>query len=322
MIDIPIEKIIEKIKTEKSLSESEIREKIKEKCDQLGGLVSEQGAATIIANELGVQLFKIGGNVKIADLYTNAKNIEVVGKVLQKYELKDFSRKDGGEGKIASFLLGDETGIVRIVLWNDQTSIFDKIEEGSIILIKNPMVKENNGKIELQLNKFSSLEINPEGISINVPSTRRESKAKYIKDLSENEEDVELLATIIQVFDPRFFEICPQCRKRLNEGMCDVHGMVEPETNALLSLILDDGTGTLRSTFWKKQADILLKEDILKYKETGFEEKKTDLLGEIVKVIGDVKRNESFDRLEFTPKFVYTQLDPEKEIERFNERKI
>ena len=54
MIDIPRAEIVTKIKEAKGLSEDEINAKIQEKLTQLAGLISEDGAAHIIANELGV----------------------------------------------------------------------------------------------------------------------------------------------------------------------------------------------------------------------------------------------------------------------------
>ena len=58
MLKIPLNDIIAKILKETSLSEAEINTKIDQKLDQLSGLISKEGAAHIIANELGVKLFE------------------------------------------------------------------------------------------------------------------------------------------------------------------------------------------------------------------------------------------------------------------------
>ena len=58
MLKIPLENIIEKIKQNTSLSEADINAKIDDKLKQLSGLISKEGAAHIIANELGVKLFE------------------------------------------------------------------------------------------------------------------------------------------------------------------------------------------------------------------------------------------------------------------------
>jgi hypothetical protein len=43
---------------------------------------------------------------------------------------------------------------------------------------------------------------------------------------------------------------------------------------------------------------------------------KNELLGEIVKVVGRCKRNETFDRIELTANLVFRHLDPEEELAR------
>ena len=55
MFKLPLQDIINKIKEKTELSEAEINSKINQKLDQLSGLISKEGAAHIIANELGVK---------------------------------------------------------------------------------------------------------------------------------------------------------------------------------------------------------------------------------------------------------------------------
>ena len=50
MIKVPLSTIIEKIKENSNLTIDDINSKIKEKMDQLSGLISDEGAAHIIAN--------------------------------------------------------------------------------------------------------------------------------------------------------------------------------------------------------------------------------------------------------------------------------
>ncbi|HXQ94690.1 MAG TPA: hypothetical protein VN864_05945, partial [Thermoplasmata archaeon] len=38
---------------------------------------------------------------------------------------------------------------------------------------------------------------------------------------------------------------CPQCRRSVRQGICRVHGTVEPEPDLRARLVLDDGTGAL-----------------------------------------------------------------------------
>ena len=83
MLHIPVKDVVEKIKESTSLPEEEIRAQIKSKLESLDGLVSEEGAAYIIASELGVKLFKdvLDGALEIKNIISGMRNVEVVGKI-------------------------------------------------------------------------------------------------------------------------------------------------------------------------------------------------------------------------------------------------
>ena len=336
MIDIPLPDIIAKIKEQKGLSEAEIRTRIKEKLKQLAGLISEEGAAHIVANELGIELVKTGGEAKIRDLYPGMRSVTVPGRVTRKFEVRQFN-KEGRQGKVASFFIADETGQVRVTLWNDQANDYDKFTDGDIVRVKNGYVKENRGFTELHLNADSRLELAPKGVTIGEIKRqqaleRPPAERKTIKEMTGAEENVELLATVVQLYDPRYFDVCPQCGKRAimtadggqTAARCPEHGIITPQTNYVLSAFLDDGTGNMRATFWRQQAQRLTgKSDsqLLQYKDnpTSFEEVKTELLGEIIKVVGRCKKNETFDRVELTANLVFKDINPEEELARLKE---
>ena len=136
MINMPLSQIKEKIIKEGSLSEAELDTKIKEKMDKLSGLISEEGAAHIIANELGIKLFEVSGKLQVQNILAGMSNVEVSGKVVKKYEVREFATEKR-KGKVGSFLIADETGLIRVVLWNDQTDLFEKFNEGDVVRINN-----------------------------------------------------------------------------------------------------------------------------------------------------------------------------------------
>jgi len=328
MINIPYDQILEKLKKEANISEQDLNEKIDDKMKQLSGLVSKEGAAHIIANELGIKLFEqTSGKLQIKNIVAGLRNVETVGKVLQAYELREFNTNNR-QGKVASCLIGDETGKIRVVMWGNQAENINSIKEGSIIKIIGSYVRENNGFNELHLNERSKLIINPEGETVEVKQIS--SERKPINQLAENDYNVEILATIVQVFDPRFFEICPQCNKRLkidNENfLCPKHDKVEPDYSYVLNLIADDGTDNIRTVFFREHMEKLInlnREKVLEYRQNPekFEEVKTDLLGNIIKINGRVKKNIFFDRLEFVANNVSPNPDPEEEIKKLDETK-
>ena len=327
MIKIPYEQIVERIGKETKISESEINGKIDSKMKQLSGLISKEGAAHIVANELGIKLFDtFTGKLQIKNILAGLRNVETVGKVLQTYELREFTTNDR-QGKIASLVIGDETGTIRVVMWGDQADNIKNISKGTILKIIGSYVKDNNGTIELHLNDRSKLLINPEGETVK-EIKQNNTESKSINQLTENDSSVEILGTIVQIFEPRFFEICPQCSKRTKnvEGAfsCPEHNNIEPDYSYVLNLIVDDGTENIRTVFFRDSMEKLInlnKEKILVYKDNPekFEDIKTELLGNIIKINGRVKKNLFFDRIEIVANDVFLNPDPEQEIKRLDD---
>jgi len=328
MINMPLDQIKERISQKTGLSEDEINQKIKAKLKQLPGLISEQGAAHIVANELKVKLFDIGEKLQIKNILSGMRNVDVVGKVLQKYELREF-KTEKHAGKVANMLIGDDTGVIRVVLWHKQAELINQLKEGDIVKIRGGYVRDNQGRKEIHLSELSKLIINPPGVNVEVkPYEPPVAVRKNIADIKEDDVNVEILATIVQVFDINFFEVCPQCNKRVrlrDEGfLCPTHGKIEPEYNYVLNIYLDDGSDNIRTVFWRQQVEQLLsmdKSQIMVFKDdpSKFEPIKTELLGNIIKVIGRANKNQTFDRIELVVNQVDKSPDPDEEIKKLKE---
>lgn len=326
MINMPYDEIITRIKEEQSISSEELDKRIKTKMDQLSGLISKEGAAYIVANDLGVKLVQTAGLVKIKNINTEMKNVETAGKVMRIFDLVEF-QKDEKKGRVRSFMMADETGQIRVTAWHDQTKLLESIKEGDVVKLKDSYVRNNQGQKELHLNDRSSLKLNPSDIKIEGVSEPKpmESTRKKIKDLQENEQNSEIFATVVQVYDPRFFEQCPTCRKKPVQGddgfICEEHGPINPVYGYVVNVILDDGSDSIRAVMFREQMQQLFgktDEQLLELRKTPemFENLKTDLLGEQLIIIGRVVKNSMFDRLEIIANKVQKDVDPEKEIEK------
>ena len=326
MINVPIKDIISKISQKAGIPEEDVKKKISEKVETLYGLVSEEGAAHIIANEYGIKIFDVSGELKIKDILIGMKSVDVVGKVIRKYELREFNTEKR-KGKVANLFMADETGSVRVVFWNDKTTDFEQIKEEDVIKLKGAYVKDNTGRKELHLGDNSKVIINPANVIVNTKE-RKEYDKRHISELLDGM-NAEVLGTIVQVFDIKFFEVCPKCNKRMRLKddvlTCEEHGVLPPTYNYIMNIYLDDGTANVRVNFWKQQTQKLLKlsdVDVLKIKADPllFESYKTNLLGEQIKVLGATKNN-IMGRLEFTAELVYTELNPDHEIEMLDHAK-
>lgn len=327
MIQMPYNDIIAKIKEKANVSEAEIEIRVKKKLDQLSGLISKEGAAHIVANELGIKVFEqISGKLKIRDILTGMRDVETTGKIQQVFDVREFNT-NGRQGKVGNFIIGDETGTIRVVCWGNQADNIADLKENCVVKIVSGYVRDNQGRKEIHLNDRSKLIINPEGETVGeVKQTQSiPSKRKKISELAEGDENTELLGTIVRVFEPKFYEVCPECNKRarLREEsfVCEAHGKVTPSYAYVLNFFLDDGSDNIRIVCFRNQADRLLKmnkEQVLQYKDdpSKFEDVKNDLLGNQVKIIGRVTKNTMFDRLEFISQLVFTDPDPNEELKR------
>ncbi|MBW2990166.1 hypothetical protein KY348_00505 [Candidatus Woesearchaeota archaeon] len=328
MINMPLEQIKSRISEKTGLSDEELDDKIKAKLKQLSGLISEQGAAHIIANELGVKLFEIGEKLQIKNVLTGMRNVDVVGKILQKYELREF-QTEKHSGKVSNMLIGDETGVIRVVMWHKQAENINSVKEGDVVKIRGGYVRDNQGRKEIHLSELSKFIINPPGVEVEAkPYERPVAVRKSIADIKEDDASVEILATIVQVFDINFFEVCPQCSKRIRLGdqgfLCPTHSIVEPDYNYVLNLYLDDGSDNIRAVFWRQQAEQLLdmdKSKVMVFKDdpAKFEPIKTELLGNIILVSGRANKNQNFDRIELVANKIDKSPDPDEEIKKLKQ---
>ena len=314
MIQIPYEDVVSKIKEKSGLSDSEVESKINAKLDQLSGLISKEGAAHIIANELGIKLFEqVSGKLQIKNILAGMRDVETKGKVMQVFEVREFMREEN-VGYVGSLIIGDETGTIRVVCWGDKAKAVNEIKAGDIIKVKSAYVKENNAKKEIHLNDKSTLMVNPPGETIGEikETAAAEVKRKKISELAPDDQNIELLGTIVQVFDIKFFE---DRRKSTPENK--VYSYV-------FNTFIDDGTGNLRCAFFRNQANKLTgktTEDMMKFQEQpeNFSEIKDALLGNIIKISGRARNNEMFNRIEFNVNVVDPNPDPEKELQRMKE---
>jgi len=311
MINLSYEQILEKIHSQTEKPNSEIELLVNSKLKKLSDLVSKKGAANIVANELKVKLFdKIEGKLKIKDLVSGMNSVEVLVKVISNYGVREF-QKDERHGKVASLLVGDETGTCKLTLWD--TAHIKEIEENrlaeeKVISVKNAYIRENNGFKEIHLGNRSTIEYVNE--NINVVSYAQSLKNKKIKDLEEND-FASIEGTIVQVFEPRFYESCSECRKKINEqGKCEIHGVVSKREIPIVNIYIDDGTENIRvALFGENVNKLVTNNEILK----NSDEFRDEVLGKQLKIQGRVVRNEGFDRKEFRASSL-EELKPEEII--------
>ncbi len=128
---------------EAGFSEKEIFDKIKKKGDEYQGFMSKQAILVLIAKECGLNIqisdadreiyvtndeeidydeFKID----ISEVTENMSNIVILGRIGKIFNVNSFHRKDGTLGNVGSFLIYDNSGSIKIVLWGEHVKIMNE----------------------------------------------------------------------------------------------------------------------------------------------------------------------------------------------------
>lgn len=287
-------RLIERVSAQAGISKEDVERKIEAKRAKLSGLVSKEGAAQIVAAELGINFEE--EKMKVAELVEGMKKASVVGKVVALYPVRSYE-KNGRSGKVANMLVGDSSGTVKTVFWDvNHIALIEqsKINQGDVIEISRASVR--NG--ELHLSSFSDVKLSKEKID-SVVSSKPNVQPKDLKDAKQGDR-IRIRAVVVQVFDPRYFEVCPECRKKVVDGDCATHGKIQPVRRALLNIVLDDGTETTRALMSDKELYAFGISEADLFSLEAFALKKAELLGEELYFSGTLKMNQLFNNLEFS----------------------
>ncbi len=284
--------LIDKISKASGLTVNDIDRRVEAKCAKLSGLISKEGAAQIVASELGISFEK--EKMKVAELLGGMRKVNIAGKVIQEPIIREFTTKSGVKSKVLSTSLADETGNVRTVLWDtNHIKLFEdgKLKNGDSIEVGNASIRND----ELHLGSFSEIKLSNEKFDNII--TNKKTIEKKISELKSGD-NVRLRAVIVQVFEPRFFETCPECNKKAVERRCAEHGEVMPVKKAVLSIVLDDGTESIRGAVFGDQIKILdLTNDDLASEEL-FTLKKQEILGKEAFFVGNARMNKVFNTMD------------------------
>jgi replication factor A1 len=160
-----LKEIVERILSSRSdLKREEVLEMIEKKKRGIGDFLMDETAARIVASELGVESVQkpLRLEIQIQDVVSGLNDVTVSGKVVAVYPPKIFTRRDRTEGKLASLLVSDKSGTLRVVLWDDKVDLVEsgKIQQEQTIRISHGYVREGwNGNLELHVGKRGSVDV-------------------------------------------------------------------------------------------------------------------------------------------------------------------
>lgn len=94
---------------------------------------------------------EIGGEVTADSLTIGQSDVNLRGVVLDTDSVRTFDRDDGSEGQVSNLTLGDETGRVRVTLWDEQADLAEELEAGQSVEVVDGYVRERDGSLELHV---------------------------------------------------------------------------------------------------------------------------------------------------------------------------
>lgn len=303
--------LIDRISKASNIEKDEIERRVEAKKAKLSGLISKEGAAQIIAAELGISFEN--QDLKISEIMPGMRKVNVIGKIINLFPVREYE-KNGKSGKVSNFILADETGNCRVVLWDmNHISLIEnsEIKEGDSVEIKNASIRNN----EIHLSGFS--EFKKSNKTFDNVLTKKVTKEETIDEI-QNGQSVKLRGLVVQVFPVRYYNICPECGKKVVDengfSNCNEHGKVEPKKRGILNLVLDDGNESIRVVIFGENINSLGNEQELEDSEK-FNTFKDDLLGTEIYIEGNVRRNSLFNNLELIATNV-SKVDVEELIQK------
>ncbi|UVE51647.1 single-stranded DNA binding protein [Haloferax larsenii] len=200
---------------------------VNDKVEQMGGLADEETAAMLIAHELRDE--EVNG---IADIEPGMEDVKFLAKVVSVGDVRTFERDGEDEdGKVLNIEVADETGRIRVSLWDEMAAgAEENLEVGTVLRIGG-RPKDGYSGVEVSASK---VEEDPDAeVDVKVLDTYR------VEDLALGLSDVNLKGKILDVGTVRTFD-----RDDGSEGRVS-------------NLSVGDATGRVRVTMWDERADLV-----------------------------------------------------------------
>jgi len=118
---------------------------------------------------------------KVKDLTPDAKQTNVLVKVVNIGERRTIDSKFGGSRQLAEATVGDETGTILLSLWESQ---IDQVQPGQVVLVDNGYVSLVRGHMRLNVGKYGSFAATEQDIpevnsSVDVSAQEFERPQRY-----------------------------------------------------------------------------------------------------------------------------------------------
>jgi replication factor A1 len=148
------------------LSREQILTLIEEKKKEGRGLLSDEGAARLVAEELLIQTRGTDlGRMQVKDLVSGLNDVTISGRVLMTWPPQQFQRRDGTPGRVMRIVLADKSDRVRCAIWDRHVDVLSRAGnlQGRVLRIGHAYTRQGlAGDTEVHAGDRSSIQIDPE----------------------------------------------------------------------------------------------------------------------------------------------------------------
>ncbi|KON31604.1 hypothetical protein AC482_00180 [miscellaneous Crenarchaeota group-15 archaeon DG-45] len=199
---------------------------------------TDRGIEVHVGWSTAVEVLEVGAEpdepvspwMKLADLTSGMRGVNVAARVAQISEAREFTRRDGTAGRVASVLLEDDTGSVRLNLWGEEAEMLKEMEVGAVVVVENGYTRMGLGTVGLNVGQNGRLTINPQGFD--VESWGGTQRLVELQSLREGMGNIIVRGRLIETAEVREVETA--------RGPARV-----------ASFRIDDGTGEARVSIWR-----------------------------------------------------------------------
>jgi replication factor A1 len=136
----------------------------------------------------------------------------------------------------------DASGAIAFTAWSDFG-----LKPGEAVDVSGGYARTFRGRPQLVLDERSAVRRVP-GDGLPSAESIAHGALRSIAEVeaSRGGELLELHGVVVALLPPSgLVHRCPECRRAVRQGLCRVHGTVQPEPDIRARLVVDDGTGTL-----------------------------------------------------------------------------
>jgi replication factor A1 len=167
--------------------------------------------------------------IPIKDVQMGNGNVCVRAMILSKQEPRSFNRKDGSKGSVQGVMIGDESGKIRLTVWDSKLKDVEALNPGDSIEVLHAYTRESMGGVEIQVGSRGIVRISEKKVEYEEPVSK-------IGDI-EADKSYNVKGVVTGIDGVREFTTKDGKLGRL----CGVH--------------LSDETGRVRVVFWGEHAN-------------------------------------------------------------------